>query len=566
MSLATIFGFLIPVLVIGMWVMAIAGMRRLSSGRPAVDAGTFRRFFQYGLLYAVLILAAVGTTEVLTWLFQGRPDDWYVTGGGVARSLAFVLVGAPAAATIALVTRRGRRRDPAENDSHLYAIYLTITPLTAMLLATWSLSGLLARLLGPGRDFDAGDAVGFVVWGAVWLTHWIVARRSLGERNAPHLFLGSFVGLVVASVGLYRTIGASLDVIVRQDAFITTTYPLAAAVGTLVAGVLVWVRYWLTAANPLRTGNLRLMYVLVFGVGGGLVLWLVAASRILWTVLVWFIGDPASRYAPQFFGDTTYDVGMLVVGALLWWYHRALLEDDMARSEVPRIYEYLVSGIALTAAATGVGTVLVAFIESITPGIDIGLTTMNTLLAAVTLLLVGVPVWWVFWKRIRRAVEGDAPTEVSSLTRRIYLVVLFGVVGVVAVGALVLVAYTFLQDAVNGQVGLATLRSMRYGLGTLVAAAAVSAYHWSVFRQDRSVAKPEAPRGPRSVVLVGAPADELAQDIARATGARVESWTRLDGAGGWDQDSVLTAIEGHEGHDLLVLSGPDGPGVIVVAR
>ena len=69
--------------------------------------------------------------------------------------------------------------------------------------------------------------------------------------------------------------------------------------------------------------------------------------------------------------------------------------------------------------------------------------------------------------------------------------------GVAAVVALLVAAYAFFRDLVDAQLGTATLRAMRYGLGVLVASAAVSAYHGAVFRQDRQIDVPDRPSRPR---------------------------------------------------------------------
>ena len=231
---------------------------------------------------------------------------------------------------------------------------------------------------------------------------------------------------------------------------------------------------------------------------------IVSASRLLWSGLVWFLGDRLDVTWTAHFDDAAVELAGVAVGALVWWYHRALLEGSVAeRGEVHRIYEYLVAGIALVAAATGVGTILVALVEAVTPGVDIGMTTMNTLLAALTLLLVGVPVWWWHWRGVRAAVAAGPADEVTALPRRVYLVLLFGVAGVAAVIALLVAGYNFFRDLVDAQLGAATLRLMRYALGVLVASAAISAYHGAVFQTDRAVVPNERLPGPRSVVLVG---------------------------------------------------------------
>ncbi|RPF27068.1 hypothetical protein [Georgenia muralis] len=85
--------------------------------------------------------------------------------------------------------------------------------------------------------------------------------------------------------------------------------------------------------------------------------------------------------------------------------------------------------------------------------------------------------------------------------------------GVAAVVALVVAAYLLPEDLLAGELSGDTARDMRYALGVLVATAAVSAYHGSVFRQDRELVPPtpELLAGPRSVVLVGPADDHLAR-------------------------------------------------------
>src|SRR5690606_33261384 len=122
-----------------------------------------------------------------------------------------------------------------------------------------------------------------------------------------------------------------------------------------------------------------------------------------------------------------------VVGTLVWWHHQAVLGAGRRheRTEVRRVYEYLMAGIGLVTAASGLTMVIVAIIEALAGDRDIlfGVSTVNSLLAALTLLAVGVPVWWWHWRLAQRAAVDDPVEELTSPTRRIYLVLLFGVIG-----------------------------------------------------------------------------------------------------------------------------------------
>nr|NLI49859.1 hypothetical protein [Propionibacterium sp.] len=586
--LGAIFGL---ALVVGLLVLVVSAARRRGRGHDGIDARSVRRFFQYVLLFALFVVAAVGLAELLGRLFGARSEPWEDDAYQLAQALAFVFVGLPLAAALAWWTWRRHRTDTAERDSTLFAAYLTLTALTGVFVAATSLQRLVVAAVQESRP-DAAAAGSLLAWGALWLGHWVAARRSLDHRRGtPHVLLGSLVGLVFTLAGLVTTLGILLDLVLRPDV-VRYGSGLAEGVGLLLSGALVWGVYWLADGVRLPRSTLWLAYVLPVGVGGGLVMALVAASRLLWSVLVWLVGDRLGRTASEHFESAAFEVVAFLAGVAVWGYHRWVLgaagarrpagdeaatpepdavaagprPDGPTRGEVRRVYEYLMAGIALIAAAFGVGTILVALIEAATPGEDVGLTVRNTALAAGTLLAVGVPVWWLYWRRIRAAVAAAPGPEAASLTRRVFLVLLFGVAGVAAVVALIAVALTFFQDLVSGAPGASTVREARYGLGVLVATAAVSAYHGTVFRSDRArTVTAGQPAGPRSIVLVGVDDPDLERRLVRATGARVEGWVRLDApAPAWDADAVLAALDGHAGEDLLVVADAAGLRVLSV--
>ncbi len=547
----------IPIAFVVIIVLSIR--RRGDATNTGGGTSSVRRFFQYLLLFALTVVAAIGVAELLGRALGADADG----GETLAQPLSFALVGLPLACLIAWWTRRSILQDPREAAATAYSFYVTLTALTSLVVAMVALQGLISRALRG--DFDGRSLGMLVVWGALWLLHWTLARRLGKARNWPHLLLGSLIGLGTAAVGLGLLLASSLESLLLEGSgqlAFGTGARLAEHGATFATGALVWVRYWPGAAARLPRRTPWLVFVLPIGVGGGLLTALVAASVLLWQVLVWLLGDPfgVSMDSPRAFAFT-------VVGVLLWWYHGAVLAEKREnRTEVRRVYEYLVSAIGLLASAAGVGMVIVAVIEAFTPGLDLGVSVTNTLLGAVTLLVVNVPVWLIFWGRIQRALAGDPIPETTSPTRRIYLVLLFGVVGVAAVVALIVAVFVLLEDIIAGTTSSETIRSMRYALGVLVTAAAVSAYHWAVYRQDRKVAVPDRSAGPRSVLLVGAPAPGLDRSLARATGAKVELLVRTDvPSPPWSEEALLATLEVHPGEDLLVIAG-DALDVIVLDR
>ena len=149
---------------------------------------------------------------------------------------------------------------------------------------------------------------------------------------------------------------------------------MRAGLVTLAVGAPVWFVYWVrTAARDERT-PLWLAYVLLVGVAGGLVTAIVAASTLLYQVLVWLVGDPGPR--PPRSTSTTRPLRQRrrSSGSCVWWYHRTVLRAGAgeARTEVRRVYEYLMAGTGLLAASAGLVIVLAALVEAATGSAFVG--------------------------------------------------------------------------------------------------------------------------------------------------------------------------------------------------
>jgi hypothetical protein len=570
------FGLIFSILTLGVpIVLVIWAVRRFGgrSGAPGADAHSVRRFFQYVLLYALMIVAAVGLSELLGLLFS-QPALAGDNRTTLARALTFTVFGLPMFALLAVWSRRRLQQDPDEARSLGWAFYLTVAPLTALVVAMVALHAVVATVLAEQR-LDGIALSQLVVWALVWLAHWLVAGRMLAvERRQAQLVLGSLIGLATTVAGLVLLLGASVDALLVDQASILlvgTRNPLATAAATVVVGVPVWVVYWWRGLAASQRGALWFGYVLLAGVGGSLVLAVVGASVALYQVLVWFAGEPASTQATVHFEGTATAAACVVVGGATWWYHQQVLAAATPeRTEVTRIYEYLMSGIALLAAAVGITLVVVALVESLVPvaAVEVGTSVANSLLAGVTLLLVGGPLWWVFWSRVGRQARTGDPAELASPTRRIYLFVLFGLGGVAAVVAVLVAAFLGIQGTLQDGFSAQVVRAMRVPVAILLATGAISGYHWTVYRDDRArLPAPEARRGPRYVVLIGAPDDDLRRAVERVTGARVELWVRADGlAPRWVVDDVVAAVRACATDAVTVVAGPAGLQTVAMQR
>lgn len=574
MEVLGLFTGLIPtLLLIG---LVVWGIRRLMR-REVASAGeghSVRRFFQYLLLYGLLWVAGTGLAGLLGRLFDlGRTIS--ESAEMLALYTAFTVVGVPLFAVVALWTLRTFRADPREARTPAWVLYLTAATLTTLGLAVSALHDTLSWAVGL-RGYS-GQALGsLVVWGAAWAAHWWLDRRlNAVEAFPPHRLLASVVGLVMAVVGAVSLLADAFETLLGlrpEEVFAGGEERFLPGAVTLAVGLLVWSVYWLVPARQYARNPLWLQYVLLAGVAGGLVLAISAASLTLYDVLVWLVGEPSSGTAVTHFNRVPTALAAVVVGALVWWYHRTVLQEGggPARTEVRRIYEYLIAGIGLVAAAVGVMLMVVASLEGLAGTADVltgGPSALNTVLAAATLLIVGGPVWWLFWRRIEKAMAADPAAEHASPTRRIYVFVLFGVAGVAAVVALLVGVVTILQDLFEGRLSAETVRGIRYPLGIIVAAGLLSAYHWRVYRGDRDHAVASR-KGPRFVLLVGPPDPAVSQLLERRTGGRVQLWPRTDGGGSpWSLDELAQTLASHaDTEEVVVLSEADGVHVVTVDR
>lgn len=557
----------------GLIALAVLGVRKMM-GRVApvgTDGHAMRQFFQYLLLYGLLVVSAIGVSGLLSRLFEQES----LTGAddsALARSVAFTVVGVPLLTLVTLWSRRSLTTDPAESTSFAWVFYLTAASLTSLIVAMTALSSLLAWATGL-EPFDGRALADLFVWGAVWGGHWWLALRlTPAPLLQAHHVIGSLIGLVTAAVGIGTLLSGILEVWLGLDRPVLVAGgvdPILSGAVTLGVGAPVWYLYWVRTASGSARSPLWLAYVLLVGVGGGLVTALVSSSLVLHDVLVWLVGEPWTTDASEHFHDLPGAAGAAGVGLLVWWYHHAVLREGAtgARTEVERVYEYLMALTGLMAAASGLTMVIVALIETLTgDAVVTGGDAVNTLLAAITLLVVGGPVWWFFWRRCQRALRLSPAEEASSPSRRIYLFLLLGLASVAAVIALLVGVYFLIEDILGGGADSGTVRRMRFPIGILLTAGTIAAYHWTVYGAERKLAVPST-RGPRFVLLVGPTDPGLADAIAHRTGGTVRSWARTDGVGtAWSAEEVMTAIEATGADEIIVVCEAGGPHAIPVRR
>jgi hypothetical protein len=564
-----ILGFLIPLIFLAIIVVVARKLfSRDSHGAPSTFS--IRRLFQYALLFGLLSVSAAGVAGLIGRLFdlghviaESRTD--------LARDISFAIVGIPLYLVVGRWTKKTLADDPSERRSVAWNLYLSVVSLTALITSLTAAYGVLMWALGE-ESFRGQQLSRLLVWGLIWIVHWqLIRATSRDEESRAHYLAGSLIGLGVLAVGLADLISSVTQLLVAQDeksVLIESSNPTMRALSLIIIGLPVWFQYWLRVTQSLKRELLWFSYVMLVGVAGGFIALVASTSVVIYDTIVWFFGDAVSNLATQHFNDSISALGSGIVGFGVWWYHAGIVRDskESDRSEVRRVYEYIISGISLIAAAAGLMMILVALIESITPGEVVSTTSStNTLLLAVTLIIVGAPIWWFFWHRIEGHVAVDGH-EQSSPTRRIFLLMLFGVSAIASVISLLTGVFLILDDLLNSKLGLETIRQMRYALAILLANAAISWYHWSIYRHERSVPIKKAKRE-KFVVLVGPQDSTIAERIESEIGGTVQVWDSssfdgiksgtdgaTDGSIPWDKDSIIKLIASMQSDEIMILN------------
>lgn len=563
-------GLSIPIATIA---LIIFGIRKLRSGdvHGALQGHSVRRFFQYLLLYGLIVVSALGLSGLLGRVLE-RSTLVVADKTDLARNLSFVVVGIPLYVVLAFWTRRRFTEDASEAKSFGWGFYVTMTSVTSLAVGMFALHDMVGWAVRV-EDFRAPALSRLIVWGAVWGLHWWVQVRSTPvESSRAHHLLGSLIALGTVVIGVDQLISGAIQRFWNfggDEIFLSHGNSILQGATTLIVGAPIWYLYWIRNYSKATRDPLWFTYVLLAGVGGGLLVAVVSASTVLYNVLVWFIGDAGTTEAATHFHDVPTAFGAVCVGVITWWYHHAILEEDRKamRTEVQRVYEYLMAGIGLLAAAGGLAMILVALVEALTSSSVIsGSGATNALLAALTLLLVGTPVWWIFWRRITTAVRLSSEAEHASPTRRIYLFILFGLGGIVAVVTLLVGVFSIFDDIFKGSFGQETIRRIRFAFSILITTGAIAGYHWLIYRSEREFMLAGV-RGPGLVILVGPKDAELVRTVSKVTGGRVQSWTRKDDkVGSWSEDKVVQALEQSKDEAILLVAEPKGMQVIPIVR
>ena len=556
-----IIGLLVQIALIALIVFGIRAIRHRRTDAPL--SHQLRNVFQYVLLLALLIASASGISGLLGMAID-RADFVAADSSELALNLSLVLVGTPLLVAIGLWTKKRIAHDSTETSSAGWTLFVTVAVVATL---TVSLFGAYAivRFAFMATDFDGFALARFVVWGGTWvLVDRLDLRFAAGRRaDFRHVVL-ALIGLGVSAVGVGQLVAALIQRVTLPGSLnallVDDTSPIANAAALLIIASPVWIRYWVKGLSTAPDSDGWRLHVVLFGVAGGLITAIMSGATVLYSVAVWFLGSPRATEISDHFSSLPSALGAASAGLLVWAYHRAVLNSHRqpVRSEIDRTYLYVMALGGLLAAAVGVVILFGAFVEALAGGALLaGDPALNTLLLAVVLMAIGMPVWWLHWRVAVATVAAGEVDEVESLSRRVYLISLIGVGGLVALGTGIATVYLFLRDVLDGTLSSSTIRSLRIPLATLLASGAISLYHLGCYRRDHATRETPSPRTVRRRVVLVGPFDHTIDQLVRADGPVDIQWISTV-AGTWSVDTVRQTLQQHPG-DVMVALTPNGP-------
>lgn len=251
----------------------------------------------------------------------------------------------------------------------------------------------------------------------------------------------------------------------------------------------VWAQRLATQSPDEHASALRRLYL--YGTLAGFLLpFLVNAFGLAtWVLSLLF------RQNRPLLNDLLRDVVALAVLALLWFYHyRIVVADTEATPDsgnvtlVRRFYLLGLSVIGLTMTAFG-GVDLLRWIMFQFGG-NIGISAnVSGVVDTVAQLVVGLPVWLIFWTLAQRLFAGPSDEERESVLRKFYL---YAIVFVTVLSS-VTNATLILAGSFRSLLGLPSIGDIRSPISIIVGATIFWAYHAMIVRQDAAMAS-EAPQ------------------------------------------------------------------------
>jgi hypothetical protein len=410
---------------------------------------TIRRFYFYLLSLISVQVVIWAVVNLLRTIFDRATVtsavDWLAGG------IAFVAVGVPIFWLHWTTVQRDAHREEEEASSRIRSLYLYATPLATGIPITYAVLAILNRLivrwLGlPVSSATLGGAqtyidnlIAIAANLIVLIYFWRVLQQdwknnhnqeNLVDFSRLHRYIWMVYGLGLLIFGVQQILRYIFSM--PQEFGHVPEMVLATGLALIPVGLPIFGKSWSVIQKSLtekkeRHSSLRLVVLFVLtllGIGFSLsALGILLANAFRWIFQVdnWRLISFMDQYATQ--------LAVLISMGLVWGYFRrelkfaiADLDDDFQQAGIQRIYHSILSFAGLVVSFLGLLLLLGTIIESLF-NLSIG-NNAASLSDALALLLIGLPLWLIYWQQIQletaRTDERGSAAR-TSLFRKAYL-------------------------------------------------------------------------------------------------------------------------------------------------
>ncbi len=461
----------------------------------------------------ILLQGAYGLATDLVHLVTG----FGTSGGPEPTWIAMIIVALPVWLAHEFLLRRAANNHPDEAGSVLRKLYIH----GALALASlYIFSGCVQVIEDIAGNVDGLEHVGGVLaaaglWYYLWRREDLEGQPGARARTVRRwriyglsvIFLTAAVaatfwiayGLLYA---VYNLVFDAADTLISAEDFLD---PLRAAAGWAIVGVVAWAVQWRAVATTDEGSVLRQVYLYGFAFIGGASLALWGAAATIYIVIAQLVGADNTSTAVAYVRQFILPVVGLLIGLALLAYHWSILRRDAARiatrhsresgnlepgmqptsvtpaSESPHLsitFKYIMSAVGLIALVPGIMALLMALLDPlVNDNLFASTDEQEEFLAiALTMIIVGAPLWFAFWWRVVRS-------DPHSLVRRIYLYVALIALGGTWLFTLVALLAAVLTEILGQGSGFLD-DALIPSLSIAIPAAAFFAYHVLILRDD----------------------------------------------------------------------------------
>lgn len=529
-------------------------------------------------------LVAFISVEAVMWGLIGLLRsivDRTVSGGAdaLAQALALILVGVPIFLIHWLWAQRASAREEEEKEATLRAVFLyaillaTLIPVVQNLLSFIDRALVQSTGLGAARAFSAfrnqtlaDNLIAILMNGIVAAYFWSILRGEWGtfrdkenfsEVRRLYRYIWMLYGLLMTVFGAQQVLRFLIyipgDILGEMGREVVVN-----GTALLVIGTPVWGYSWRviqdSLADPSEMGsNLRLGILYLLALGGVITVVTTASMTVNILVTRLLSADGSLRdFVHQLGGPISVGVPLGMVWAYYGhWLNRHIeaIGDRVRQAGMKRLYNYILAFIGLVVSFVGVGTLLSFIIDAATSR-SFFMGDSNSLAAAISSLIVGLPLWLMTWRPMQTEALAQGETgdhARRSVLRKTYLyLALFGsVIGGMATA--VGLVYQLIRLMLTGDAGGNFVNDLLNTIQLLFLFSVTLIYHLNVLRADgASIADALAEKQSAFSALIVHSGDGLADSVKAAlmkSGAKV-------------QVTVTTPDKKPEGDfNALVLSG-----------